>query len=271
MSTESIPLSKSQKKRMKRNKAKIRKAENDSTATPELDPFNAHDAMLIGLQKLGYDLADINRTIEEMWNNDLDYSDINNVVAYIEDSKAAVASVAVPTDTTGVPTTTPKTETLSLPSDDQSHVVKSEETPRRNFSEEEMKTVSTSSFSATPPSKTESKSVSPTVQSLNVTKNQIDSYSEVADVNIKTAPHNKSNAKKSSNGNKGSNGHAIKSKVTKKVDDKKPLSLKSKLDIVANNDNLTDAIVALTEWIVKAATPLEVRCKKEIDTLYFFI
>jgi hypothetical protein len=39
----------------------------------------------------------------------------------------------------------------------------------------------------------------------------------------------------------------------------KPLDLSAKLDIVANSEHLNDGIIALTEWVNKAASPSEVR------------
>lgn len=39
----------------------------------------------------------------------------------------------------------------------------------------------------------------------------------------------------------------------------KPFDLTAKLEIVANNQKLTDGMVALTEWVVKAASPMEVK------------
>lgn len=76
---------------MKRNKAKSKKAEqannnnNDSSknTTPELDPLNSHDALRIGLQEMGFKLPAIDKSIEDMWNLGLDYSDINSVMVFM--------------------------------------------------------------------------------------------------------------------------------------------------------------------------------------------
>ena len=67
-----------------------------------------------------------------------------------------------------------------------------------------------------------------------------------------------SSAQNDINGNNGNNVTHQNSKKKKNVEPKQPPSLRTKLDIVANDENLTSAIVALTEWIVKAATPFEV-------------
>ncbi|GFH55801.1 predicted protein [Chaetoceros tenuissimus] len=48
-------------------------------------------------------------------------------------------------------------------------------------------------------------------------------------------------------------------KVDEVVEQPTSLDLMTKLDIVANTDDLNDAIIALTEWINKAATPEEIQ------------
>jgi hypothetical protein len=265
------PLSKSQKKRMKRNKAKSKKAEqannnnNDSSknTTPELDPLNSHDALRIGLQEMGFKLPAIDKSIEDMWNLGLDYSDINSVMVFMtaeqqssnEGTEVTTQEVTVDADVdvdaddvndaNDVPTSTSASE-------------KDVPLRQRNASEEELKTVSTASFSV--------KETTPSPVPLTVTKKE-EQVPQQQKQKQQQPPRNtksisKPNVEKvdtrtttTSNGNVNANNATVK----KAAAPKSPPTLKTKLDIVANDENLTDAIVALTEWIVKAATPLEVK------------
>jgi type II secretory pathway component PulM len=257
-----VPLTKSQKKRLKRNKAKTRKAAAAAEevtvvpATPVLDPLNSHDALRIGLQNLGFELSDIDRSIEEMWNLGLDYSDINDVATFMTNEKASAATSAAATSVvkdvqvdpsvTEVNSSTPNSIVTSA-----STAIESSTSdigrPKRAASEEEVKTVSTAMDAKEPGS--------PKVP-LTVTKNGQPVSAETQTKHTNTnAPSIATNGHGHSNGS--SNNNVAKSK--RNVEAKQaPPTLKMKLNVVANDENLTDAIVALTEWIVKAATPTEV-------------
>lgn len=258
-----VPLTKSQKKRLKRNKAKTRKAAAAAEevtvvpATPVLDPLNSHDALRIGLQNLGFELSDIDRSIEEMWNLGLDYSDINDVATFMTNEKASAATSAAATSVvkdvqvdpsvTEVNSSTPNSIVTSA-----STAIESSTSdigrPKRAASEEEVKTVSTAMDAKEPGS--------PKVP-LTVTKNGQPVSAETQTKHTNTnAPSIATNGHGHSNGS--SNNNVAKSK--RNVEAKQaPPTLKMKLNVVANDENLTDAIVALTEWIVKAATPTEVK------------
>jgi len=81
-SAGSSGLSKSQKKRMKRNNAKARKADEQETGTKrsqDLGPLNPLDKVKAGLQTLGYSLSQIEKALEEMWDTQLPYDDVESV------------------------------------------------------------------------------------------------------------------------------------------------------------------------------------------------
>lgn len=262
-STNNAPLTKSQKKRMKRNKAKSKKAEanknnnssnkdssnnsNSKTTTPELDPLNSHDALRIGLQEMGFKPPAIDKSIEDMWNLGLDYCDINSVMVFMtaEQSKTqtqASSDGAADDATDGngdVPTSTSASE-------------KDVPLRQRNASEEELKTVSTASFSVKEPTP------SPAVPLTVTKKEQPVPQQQQQQKQQKQQDQPETQAEKVETRTATSNGNAN-TAVKKAAVPKSPPTLKTKLDIVANDENLTDAIVALTEWIVKAATPIEVK------------
>lgn len=246
-----VPLTKSQKKRMKRNKAKAKKAQNATQPqTVELDPLNAHDAMKIGLQDLGFDLPDINRKIDMMWEQGLDYSDINAVASFMTAEKAK--------EDEKVQVLTNKTEEArASPVSSSGRSEQDSTMAKRNASEEELKTVSTASFSIPKDSNGSTGAIASNGTNasnvpLTVTNNGVDADNSkpqaVSDPQVEVS---KATTAPSQNGTVA--------KKTRKAEPKTPPSLKTKLDIVANNENLTDAIVALTEWIVKAATPSEIK------------
>ena len=250
------PPTKSQKKRMKRNKAKTRPGSEQTEAktVEQLDPLNAHDALRIGLHKLGFKLALIDKAMEDMWNLDLDYSDINAVASYIS-AGGKVVPVACDglTNTASFGTFTSNTEAMtedvSMGDDSPSLAVAEEGNGadvvelksrvkqrglRLNGSnEEEASTVFTRSISATAITIQQShEQKSPGIpQTVRKTQQPL----------VKAA-----------------NSAEVVENGTKEVMQRGPPSLRTKLHVVANNKNLIDAIVALTEWIVKAATPLEV-------------
>ena len=253
VATNNVPLTKSQKKRMKRNKAKARKAQNAIESQPaELDPLNAHDAMKIGLQELGFELSDINKKIDMMWEQGLDYSDINAVASFMTAEKAKEV------EKMNVEASVKTVETRGSPVSESTTRSEQDSTLAKRNSEEESKTVSTDASFSVPKDSAGSNGASASNNSasasnvpLTVTNNGIDS--ESTKPQPETAPQvevPESTPTPSQNGTVA--------KKTRKAEPKTPPSLKTKLDIVANNEDLTNAIVALTEWIVKAATPNEV-------------
>eukprot|EP00559_Dactyliosolen_fragilissimus_P004101 CAMPEP_0184861892 /NCGR_PEP_ID=MMETSP0580-20130426/6473_1 /TAXON_ID=1118495 /ORGANISM="Dactyliosolen fragilissimus" /LENGTH=753 /DNA_ID=CAMNT_0027359551 /DNA_START=25 /DNA_END=2286 /DNA_ORIENTATION=- len=81
-------LSKSQKKRMKRNAAKARKLaenknDNDSISMSN-DNLNPHDKLRARLLALGFQLSDIDVAMEDMWNFQLPYDDLDEVLAFMQ-------------------------------------------------------------------------------------------------------------------------------------------------------------------------------------------
>jgi hypothetical protein len=239
------PLTKSQKKRMKRNLAKTRKAEEAAVrAATELDPFNAHDAMKIGLKNLGFELEEINKSIENMWNAGLDYSDINTVAAFITTSKEEPTLVHKVVDVESAPSFVETSKSIDITKSTSKEESSKSVAITKSSSEEEVR-----SMSSAVSSKEANHSAIP-VTVTNVSNNNVlESVFEppVSVVGSNSPPPSTVGESKASQNSE-----------TLNVEAKSPLSLKAKLEIVATNDDLTDAIVALTEWVVKAARPDEV-------------
>ena len=326
MSTEqptNPPLTKSQKKRLKQKRAKERKAaqaasdpssssNNASSLVEPLDPLNAHDAMKIGLQQLGFDLVDINTSIEQMWNLDLDYSDINAVVAFMTSNANDNGKSNGETDgqqnsesangngvngVTGVTTKMNAMEEAEMALKNADAILGSATTTIVNdngdhpqaaspasvaektlTAEEESKTVSTSSITASATVATTGKDTTTVPQTVangtTSTSGASATGAQATQQKSITATQETASSVIPSTTNDGYMNGGVGGGTTKEVVENKsqpvaaaaatpatkaPPSLKTKLDIVANNENLMDAIVALTEWIVKAATPVEVR------------
>lgn len=243
MSTDiAAPLSKSQKKRMKRNKAKLRKEKAASTE-PVLNPLNTHDAMKAELQELGFELSDINQSIEEMWNKDLDYSDIHAVIVYMTAKQGDADDKDMLYDGDDYIKTVQTADTfLSEISDDSSNASK------QSCFEEETEIISSDAISSNDPCSSNAPIIA--------TKTDSVSLSEVK--NTKEAPVAVQKAESKTDIQKVNNSDVTETKSATRAKKKTHPTIKTKLDIVANNEDLTDAIVALTEWILKAATPSDV-------------
>ncbi len=279
------PLSKSQKKRLKQKRAKTRKEAAHQASIQKrnetLDPLNAHDAMKIGLQELGFELREINTAIEDMWNKGLEYGEIGAVVAYLTESremKEEDSSVHV--DGSEKCAEERSAAAVNVTVAQRGKVVPLPTSSASNTNDqEEIDTASTSSITAKESRASPSPSPKAAVEGghdvpITVPNNSDASTTSKAGTQKTTAQQIGASAattpstcgKKQPQPSEAEATQQATQLANKKVETttttgtkKAPLSLKAKLDIVANNENLTDAIVALTEWIVKAATPLEVR------------
>ena len=95
-------ISKSKKKRMKRAKAKQRKEqqeENNANRLPH-NSLNPLDVVRADLVKLGYELRFVDQAMDEMWTNELDYSDKDMVLAYIEEKERNLRDAIGPNNAT---------------------------------------------------------------------------------------------------------------------------------------------------------------------------
>ena len=200
-------LSKSQKKRIKQKAAKLRREAQDVPASGirpvKKGSLNSNTNLREDLNKMGYSYSEIDRTMEEMWNLQLQYDELETVLAFIRSRNSEI-------ETTNQ---TPNEETSMLPaSSNQISSGESDSQTRNGI-------VSVSS----------SHSAKPAVEAVGIDNER--------------GPGSKSSTRKI------------------KLEEETPLTLKERLSMVANHENLTDAIVALTEWITKAASPTQVSRK----------
>lgn len=226
-------LSKSQKKRLKRNASKKKNAQKISEI-PD-DSLNPTDRVRAALVKQGFELTFIDEGLDEMWNAQLDYSDYDAALVYLLEKKGRDDTADSQLDLE-IPTSVDEGVNTSI----QPNVEASNEVEHQ---EEAI------------PTKTDSKSTASTASSLESATNKESSTKEIVseraspkDTTLYAQPVVTAKKSKSSDGKK------------KKVHKNQPeASLHSKLEIVANHESLNDAITALTEWIVKSATKSELK------------
>ena len=111
-------LSKSQKKRMKRNNAKAKKADEQVAAakrSQDVGPLNPLDEVKAGVLKRGHALNEVEEALEEMWNSQLAYDDVESVHNYLMLKAAAgrISSTSENTVETPMIHTAPSVETSS--------------------------------------------------------------------------------------------------------------------------------------------------------------
>jgi len=202
-------LSKSQKKRLKRNNTKAKKADEQETARkkiPDMGPLNPLDKVRMVLKQRGFSLDEIDNALEEMWNSELVYDDVDAVQNYLilrADSGRA-----------------------SSQSND-------------NSKEPDLSTQSLESSYSESASTEATESFKPMDETHGVSEAKSESVEIVGDTLDASIKNDRS------------------ASVTSHSEPMDTLS--SKLDIVANYENLNDAIMALSEWVCKSATLAEVR------------
>jgi len=216
--SSTIGLSKSQKKRLKRNAAKNRRAaeENAVIETLQNDSINPNDFLRADLVRLGFKVGQIDQALEEMWNLQLKYDERDAVLNYLQERKTPEqTSEAVIVD--------------QQPSKSEADTVSTSATalePKATTTEEEAKHVNDSTAA-----------VEESVGELNV--------------NNEALPLQKSQKEEVSRQKK-------KNKNSRQPT-ARPNAIGMKLEMVANNDNLLDAMLALSEWVITAATPVEIK------------
>lgn len=252
MSSKTEPLTKSQKKRIKRNRAKKkREVEKEKTEITSLNPI---EKLVNDVAKLGFARDEIDISLDEMWNKQLDYGDFDAVVEYIRNkNNGGMSSVEVPVPTVAVAENTINNESL-----------------------EEMKTNTSNSVVTSP--------ISPFNSEVDLNfepgTSSNDSINNVSTTNISpremSSPFTNTLQKAETlTEHVESNGCTPKSPVLfKKKVRIKPVGISAKLEIVAQTDNLSDGIIAMSEWVTKAATVPEIKelcCIGTINPLHIVI
>ena len=209
-------LSKSQKKRMKRNASKKKKM----SEIPD-DSLNPSDRVRTALVKQGFELSFINEGLDEMWNEQLDYSDYDAALSYLRGKERWGTSQP----NLEVPTTVDEPAETSTES-------KENRVPQKLDSRS---TASTDSSTQIP--------IPLNDGVKKIASQRLPSEDAALDAHPTTIP-------------KAPPRHKKKKKNYKKQPE---APLNAKLEMVANHENLNDAIAALTEWVVKSATESEVR------------
>lgn len=220
--TVSMPrngLSKSKKKRNKRNEAKARRqAEVEKQVASDVivdKSLNPYDKLRANLVALGLQLKDIDQALEEMWNLQLQYDEVDAVLNFIHEKD------------------TVKARAVTSTSDQVSSVTKESIVAVIN-----------------PLSTNIQQDPTPSIENCVDSVCYKDGMEEISDLALSQG---------ASASLRKIIPEAHDDRVIKTVSNinslsvSRPLSMTSKLDLVANHDDLSDSVVALTEWVVKAA------------------
>jgi len=195
-------LSKSQKKRLKRNASKAKRLTEGSSGPPSSgsskkkqqeqqrqDPLNPHAKLRQDLLSLGYSVEEIDPGMEEMWNLGMQYDELEVVVSYLEK----------------------KREQWEKEVNLHSESVEEEDKPLITEEPEVVEEEETSSYSP----------------------NVVDDEEE------QQQPQ----------------GEGASDDIPQESEPEQTMDLSSRLDVVANFENLQDSLFALSEWVNKAANP----------------
>jgi len=266
---------------MKRNAASKRKAAcqtTNATKVPHDDNINPNDMLRATLVTMGYQIEEINVALDEMWNLLLKYDEVDAVLNYLQERKPTVAPVLA----------APPTVMSSRGSNDS-------EVPAalssENGKEEEAETVSTVD-SSTPakrklepprsqrqqPPNTIPQTVppvpAPVVAAKNPRNGGTTSSASADSTEQQRAAPPAASAQNDQRESKRKGRRAVVEGSSSDVVPQPPQNdLGSKLDTVANADNLMDAISALTQWVTEAASVSELRqfCSGTITRALFIV
>ena len=258
------PMTKSKKKRMKRAKAQKRK-EDEERKQSQSNIFNTSnplDVIRRDIVELGFELKVVDKAMDEMWTKELEYSDLDAVLNYIQgqqQQKQGQGQEDVedmnkgPIDLESASATASASASASLVNNDDVAV-----------KHHDVNSNSTTTLTSTIVTETDSPP-SPTYSCPSPSEG--DNRKEASTpAGVETIPETIP-ASNNNRPDKIGTGTAINSVETPKAGGSavspikskaKPFGLAAKLDIVADSEDLTDGIIALTEWVVKAATRLQI-------------
>jgi len=245
---------------MKRNAAKNRKAESiKASPVPPNDSINPNDILRANLVNMGYQTEEINAALDEMWNLSLQYDEVDSVLNYLQERKTRSAS---PPITNSITTNTNTTSTHSTPYQQEAPVQEAPSSEITNPTEnlkEEAETVSTiASLTPTKYAKDQLQPKSTSTAVTHPTKTLKDQHSNSnSNTNTNADKEQLINAHTQQNGVQAKGKRKSRRALDSSTDTTNDLG--SKLDTVANTQNLLDGITALTQWVTKAATVLELK------------
>ena len=262
-------MSKSKKKRMQRAKAKQRKEEEQQPGNGSIgmssipaNSLNPLDSIRSDLVKLGYELSYVDKAMDEMWTQQLDYSDMDSVLTFIQErDKRRCVDVLASSSTVSATSTATATALDDLDLEEYSTV------PTTDSGLEQDGKIAEDSGSPTPTENSSSRSTHRSTPNGNGNGNAsptpcavplITTANTSTDADAEAQEYPPKHTSISTTQDPTTTGTKLKKQTKGEQPPTQPLSLSAKLDIVAQSQDLTDGIIALTEWVVKAATPPQI-------------
>jgi len=253
-----VEMSKSKRKRMKQKKSKQRKEEEEvkrvsNPQIPQLDSLNPIDKMRGDLLNLGYDFDVVNAAMDKMWNLEMDYSDFNSVLNFIQGEELLLSTTSANSSTTSrnqdIGNDDANGDNCNGSGNHGKDIIIAVGTNGANgnhgrHDDDSIDPVNDNTTAATTATASGANTVVSKEYSVYSNSSQQKDLVEQEQPPVVLAD----------------NAVRIKKIRPKKFD------LSEKLDFVANSENLNDGIIALTEWVTKAASPAEVRYG---NTFYF--
>jgi hypothetical protein len=262
-------MSKSKKKRMQRAKAKQRKEEEQQPGNGSIgmssipaNSLNPLDSIRSDLVKLGYELSYVDKAMDEMWTQQLDYSDMDSVLTFIQerDKRRSVDVLAsastVSATSTATATALDDLEEYSTVPTTDSGLVQDGKIAEDSGSPTPTENSSSRSTHRSTPNGNGNGNASPTPCAVPLITTANTSTDADADAEAQEYPPKHTSI--STTQDPTTTGTKLKKQTKGEQPLTQPLSLSAKLDIVAQSQDLTDGIIALTEWVVKAATPPQI-------------
>eukprot|EP00557_Chaetoceros_sp_GSL56_P012224 CAMPEP_0176484762 /NCGR_PEP_ID=MMETSP0200_2-20121128/4634_1 /TAXON_ID=947934 /ORGANISM="Chaetoceros sp., Strain GSL56" /LENGTH=813 /DNA_ID=CAMNT_0017881271 /DNA_START=167 /DNA_END=2605 /DNA_ORIENTATION=- len=292
---QDMAMTKSKKKRLKRLKAKELREEDEELKNKFLPKdssvLNPIDKMRKDLVNAGYDIDTVDMALEKMWNLQMDYSNFDSVLNFLtlssssrgndwEKEKRPDANAACRCDSNEDIVQCTSFEFPESPKADSSLVDTaplSFSTTGKSEAVEDTEDASPSIDDGRSVCLSDKEETRKAPEYLNCTLHKHDNVTQQQQVSeeiVKSVPPLPAltNTKgKTAVDAKGRSNNAaprsdsmvwkqpMKEKDCKKNIRIKPFDLSAKLEIVANNEKLADGIIALTEWVVKAASPMEIQ------------
>ena len=200
--------------------------------------------------------------MDEMWTQQLDYSDMDSVLTFIQErDKRRCVDVLASASTVSATSTATATALDDLDLEEYSTV------PTTDSGLEQDGKIAEDSGSPTPTENSSSRSTHRSTPNGNGNGNAsptpcavplITTASTDADADAEAQEYPPKHTSISTTQDPTTTGTKLKKQTKGEQPPTQPLSLSAKLDIVAQSQDLTDGIIALTEWVVKAATPPQI-------------
>jgi hypothetical protein len=236
---------------MKQKKSKQRKEEEEvkrvsNPQIPQLDSLNPIDKMRGDLLNLGYDFDVVNAAMDKMWNLEMDYSDFNSVLNFIQGEELLLSTTSANSSTTS--------RNQDIGNDDANG---DNCNGSGNHGKDIIIAVGTNGANGNH-GRHDDDSIDPVNDNTTAATTATASGANTVVSKEYSVYSNSSQQKDSVEQEQPPVVLADNAVRIKKIRPKK-FDLSEKLDFVANSENLNDGIIALTEWVTKAASPAEVR------------